>query len=406
MNDLFIDCSAGLAGNMFLGSLLDLGVPIEILEKELLNLGIRNKVDIQIERGHSFNQNGLKVLVESLETKNSPKLWKEIREFILKSKLDNNIIKRVINTFQILAEAEASVHGTEIENVHFHELGSLETLVDIVGVFAVLNYLKIKNIYSTFPPSGAGNVNTQHGQLSVPVPVVLELSRKHNIKLFGTNDCNLGELTTPTGLALLIECSNYFKRPDYFSIKSIGVGLGLKKLNQPNLLRTCLLENCNKINTTNFIKSSIIIQEAWIDDASPEDLSLLMIKLRENGAIEVVSEQIQMKKGRNAVSIKVLTNESNAEKLRNIWFANGTTIGLRERLDDRWVLPRRKGTCKTSLGRIIVKQVRRPDGRNTIKPEFDELLRLSSKTGFNVEDIRKEVMINSDKFIPEEDWMF
>ncbi len=408
MDNLFIDCSSGVSGDMLLAALLDIGVPLKIVKEALDQSGISNKCLISIKDSESNGFRGKRFLAKSLGNDSIKPSWIGIKQLITESNLKEEVKTNALNVFNILANAEASVHGTNIEDVHFHEIGSIDTIVDIIGVCSALEYLKPNNIFSTYPPSGSGSVKTAHGELQVPVPVVLELAKDHQISLSGTTDSNVGELTTPSGLALIIVFSDYFFQPESFLIKSIGVGLGSRSLNKPNFLRVCLLEDNKKLildkSSKGIIRSSVISQEAWIDDSSAEDLAFLMDQLRNNGAIEVVSEPIQMKKGRNGTSIKALVLPEIADKLRFVWLSNGSTIGIRERVEERWILERRRGTCETSFGKVLAKQVKRPDGRYTLKPEFEDVSRLSTETGLSVEQIRNEISSKSNTFTSDEDW--
>ena len=164
------------------------------------------------------------------------------------------------------------------------------------------------------------------------------------------------------------------------------------------------LENISSKEEFEFCLDSLLLQEAWIDDASSEDLSQLVSQLRIAGALEVVCNPVQMKKNRQGVNIKVLVDLTNAEKLRSIWFSKSTTIGIRESQVKRWSLPRRMGYCKTSYGNIRVKQVKRPDGKITAKPEHEDLVRVSEETGKSLDEVRIELLLSIDNFTADKDW--
>ncbi len=407
MKDLFIDCSAGVSGDMLLAGFLDLGVPSYIIDKPLDLLGLRNDYSLKYEDCKSFNLRGVKVFVEDKCLKSEYSNWADIRQLINNSELNNFLKKSVLKVFNLLAEAEAYVHGIDVDMVHFHEVGAIDSIVDITGVCAAVEYLNLENIFCNFPAAGSGFVETSHGVLPVPVPAVLELARRHKIKLF-FNEKFSGELTTPTGLALLIALADFVKKPSSLAIDSIGIGLGHKELDRPNLLRIFLLnadEGSSSEKKSEILQwEEVVLQQAWIDDASPEDLAILTTQLRNNGAIEVASQSIQMKKGRIGVCLTAITLPSNAKKLRMIWLSFGTTIGLRENLEGRWVLPRRAGTCTTEFGEVRVKQVRRPNGNVTFKIEHDELSRISLKRSISVDEVRKMVSLELENFQPNEDW--
>ena len=315
----------------------------------------------------------------------------------------------MLKVFGILAEAESCVHGIDIDKVHFHEIGCIDSLVDIIGVCAAIEYLKPKSIICGNPPAGSGFIETSHGQLPVPVPAVVELAKNHRVRLI-SNDNLYGELTTPTGMALLIALGDSFQNPSFFDIKSIGIGLGQKDFNRPNFLRIFVLDGDILASNINILEEAcweeVVFQQAWIDDSSPEDLALLSNQLRDFGAIEVISQSVQMKKGRLGVALTAIAKVNDKDKLRNAWLSYGSTIGLREHIQGRWVLPRRAGKCSTIFGKVIVKQVCRPDGKLTLKIEHDELIRICIDKSVSAEDVRNEVSKSLETFIAEEEWSY
>ena len=408
MTALFVDCPTGLAGDMLLAALLDLGVPKSVVESPLAALGLEQAYGLEVNECRSQGLRGLRVSVESLEPEPPDRRWQVLRARIVEAAWPESLRQKVLGVFEALAEAEASVHGQEIDEVHFHELGAIDALVDVVGVCAAVEHLKPGRIICAIPPAGRGNVATSHGQLPVPVPAVLELARRHQIPLGAGDDLPVGELTTPTGLALMAVLSTEFGLPSSLGVRSIGVGLGHRRLDRPNLLRICELDELvpadSNASELEMDWQSVVMQAAWIDDATAEDLATLSDQLRQAGALEVVTEQVQMKKGRQGISVKALVKPGQASDLRRVWFAYGPTIGLREHSLGRWRLPRRQGHCPTPWGLVRAKQVRRPSGQLTIKPEHDDLLRLSIETGEPLDVLRKEVLLRSADFVPEEDW--
>ena len=414
MTTLFIDCPTGLAGDMMLAALLDLGVPRVVIDEALQLIGLGEAYRLKIKREHSAGFLGLKLTVEGREVIPPLRRWLEIRDLIERAHWSEALRSRVMAVFSALAEAEAVVHGTSIEEVHFHELGAIDSLVDVVGVCAAIEYINPRRIISAPPPAGRGQVKTDHGLLPVPVPAVLELARRHQIPLQGGDAYPSGELTTPTGMALISVLASGFGQPLFMGITEVGIGLGHRRLDRPNFLRICALESqqshgdralTGETQTMHGLcRQTVVVQEAWIDDATAEDLSALMDQLRCGGALEGVSEPLVMKKGRSGVAITSLAMPEQAAALRRLWFVHGSTLGLRERLQERWVLPRRQGVCTTAWGDVPVKQVRRPDGRLSIKPESDALIQLSLETGRSVDELRLEVMKASAAFETEEDW--
>ncbi len=408
MTSLFIDCPTGLAGDMLLAAFIDLGVPKAVIQRPLFEIGFEGSFTLNIQEKLSFGFRGLKASVLDLELANSPRRWKEIKELISNANWSELLIRNVYQVFETLAEAEAFVHGEDIDNVHFHEVGAIDSLVDIVGVCAAVEYLEPSQIFCSNPPAGRGSVSTLHGVLPVPAPAVLELARRSRVNLLGGDDHPSGELTTPTGLALMTVLADQFTQPPFFRIENVGIGLGERELDRPNFLRICSLhsDEGSKENPSNalFKFERIVVQEAWIDDQTPEDLTFLTDQLRESGALDVVCKQVHMKKGRQGVTITLLAKPEDAECLRLIWFSKSSTIGLRERFEGRYVLPRRNCSVQVSWGNVLVKQVRRPEGIVTFKPEHDDILNGHLITGKGLEELKLEVQKEIEKLVPQEDW--
>tara|TARA_Y100001968_G_scaffold332374_1_gene390301 strand:- start:51 stop:1274 length:1224 start_codon:yes stop_codon:yes gene_type:complete len=405
MNSIFIDCSNGVSGDMLLAGFLDLGIPKDLIIEPINSIGLESSYLLEVKEHSSGGLRGKKVEVIQKERPLKERRWKYIKELINKATWKETLRSKVLSVFQMLAEVEASVHGCEIENVHFHELGSIDSLVDIIGVCAAIDYLNANTFICSNPPAGSGRVMTSHGYLPVPVPAVVEIARRHQIELVVDELHPKSELTTPTGLALMAVLADKFGFPSSLSISSIGIGIGHKNFDQPNILRVFKLNSNAEEKVNNDPKwEEIILHEAWIDDSSPEDISNFCNELRAAGALEVVHQPVQMKKDRQGILITSISRKDNLVKLRNLWFSLSTTIGLRERIEGRWVLPRRCGFCTTSLGKIRVKQVLRINGEITLKPEHDDLIRLSKESGKGIDEIRSLVYISDSSFLATEDW--
>ncbi len=410
MKGLFVDCPTGLAGDMILGGLLDLGVPLDVIEKPIASFGLENSYKIRIEESSSYGFRGLKVHVDSLEIEPRTRFWKEIREKIIAAKISETLKDKIYRVFKSLAEAESFVHGQPIDTIHFHEIGAIDSLVDIVGVCAAIDYINPDEIICAVPSVGRGTVETLHGILPVPAPAVLEIANKYRLELLFGEDCPHGELTTPTGLALMAVMANRFARPLNIAVRATGVGLGHRSLDRPNILRICEFTNGQSkspsLSDSNpgIFWQSLVSQEAWIDDATPEDISAFTTELRQAGAIDVVCQQVQMKKGRQGISLSALVSPEKASELRQLWLEKGFTFGLRERFEGRWVLPRRSGFVPSKWGPVKAKQIIRPSGSKYIKLEHDDLLRISLDSGNSLSEVRREVSFSLKDFSAEQDW--
>ena len=409
MDDVLIECSPGISGDMLLGAFYDLGVPKKVIEQPLIDLGLKDLYQLDFKESKSCSIRGIKAKVENIDCSPIKRTWRSIKELILNGHLEDKLKKIIYEVFESLAIAEGKVHGIKSDDVHFHEIGAIDSLVDIIGVCAALNYLNPKRVYCNEPMLGKGFVQTEHGKLSVPPPAVIELIRQKNIKVLSSLDSIEGELSTPTGVSLLVNLVDFHETPSKYSINSYGVGIGNLKFPFPNLVRVYKISSFEDSSIDDNAQISpkceeISIQEAWIDDQTPEDISNFVEKLRIEGAYDVSYQAINMKKNRIGFSIQVILPIEKKEFFRRLWFDYSNTIGVRERTQSRWILLRRRGECSTTFGNIKVKQTLKPDGSINMKPENDEVLRLKLKHKISTYEIRKIIKESSKKFKAFENW--
>ena len=407
MKSIFIDCCLGISGDMLASALFDLGVPQNVFTNNLADLKIDKNYNINFEEGDSQGIKGILCTKTEIQVKELNRSLNEIKKILVGSELNDFVKEKSIKVFEILAKSEAIVHGTDISNVHFHELGSLDSLIDIVNVCSAIDFLKPDKIYFSVPPAGKGVVHTSHGILSVPVPTVVEIAKQYEIPLVFFEDKYKGEITTPTGIALIATFLDEVGPLGNINIKKIGIGLGHKNISRPNFLRALLIEkNDNYMSKNNPIFETVISQEAWIDDSTPEDVAVLIERLRSAGAIDVICYSVDMKKNRKGICIKAIVHPHNQTLLREVWFNYSTTIGIRENKISRWILPRRTVSHKTKFGTVNVKQVIRPNGHNSIKIEHKDLTQISLNNGIPIEEIRKKLIIELSEFYELDDWSF
>ena len=407
MDDVLIECSPGISGDMLLGAFYDLGVPKKVIEQPLIDLGLKDLYQLDFKESKSCSIRGIKAKVENIDCSPIKRTWRSIKELILNGHLEDKLKKIIYGVFESLAIAEGKVHGIKSDDVHFHEIGAIDSLVDIIGVCAALNYLNPKKIYSNDPMLGRGFVQTEHGKLSVPPPAVVELIKQKHIKVLSSFDSIEGELSTPTGIALLSNLVDYPRPPSKYSINSYGVGIGNQKFPFPNLVRVYKITSFEDSSINQQINpkcEEISIQEAWIDDQTPEDISNFVEKLRIEGAYDVSYQAINMKKNRIGFSIQAILPIEKKVFFRRLWFDYSNTIGVRERTQYRWILLRRRGECSTSFGDIKVKQTLKLDGSISMKPENDEVLRLKLEQKKSSEEIRKIIKESSKNFRAFENW--
>jgi pyridinium-3,5-bisthiocarboxylic acid mononucleotide nickel chelatase len=385
-----LDAPTGLAGNMLLAALLDLGLPQAEIDGPLAALGLAGTYRLELEERRSGGLRGLHLEVVSLERQPAHRLWAALRSQLQAAPWPEPLRQRVLEVFGLLAAAEAAVHGHSSEQVHFHEVGALDALVDVVGVCAGLLHFGVEQLVCSPPPAGHGQVATAHGTLPLPAPAVLELARLRAIPLASAEGFPPGELTTPTGLALAACWATRFGHPPTHVPKRVGVGLGSRSLDRPNLLRLTLADcgGSDPAQQETVQKEIVLVQQAQIDDATAEDLAFLAEELRQAGALEVFSQAIAMKKGRTAQLLTALVASEQAERLRLVWWRHSSTLGLREHSQTRWVLPRRSRQLATPLGEVRLKQAQLPDGRWRSKPEHEDLAALARQHTLGIDQVR------------------
>jgi uncharacterized protein (TIGR00299 family) protein len=390
MTLVLLDCPTGLAGDMLLAALFDLGVPEAVVHEPLAALGLEGRYRIRIEEGQSGGLRGRRLRVESLEEEPHHRPWGGLRERLVAAPLAPALSERVLSVFTLLAEAEATVHGHPPEQVHFHEVGALDALVDIVGVCAGLLHLGVGQLVCAVPPAGHGSVATAHGRLPLPAPAVLEIARRRSLPLGECGGFPPGELTTPTGLALAACWADRFGSPPAHVPHAVGVGLGSRTLDRPNLLRLVLATPLEPADCGEILEP-LLEQQAQIDDATAEDLAFLAEALRQEGALEVFSQPIAMKKGRVGTLLTALLPPELAPRLRAVWWRHSTTLGVRERRQERWILPRQLETVATPLGPVRVKRAAVPGGGDRRKPEHDDLAALAREHNLSLQEVRDRV---------------
>jgi len=389
---------------MLLAACLDLGVSPEVVHAPLRSLGFENGYALRVEEARSGGLRGLRLEVEVREDHPPHRHWGELRQRILNADLSCSLRDKVLSVFTALAEAEAAVHGIAADQVHFHEVGAIDSLVDVIGVCAALEHLQPMSLWCVPPPAGRGVVATAHGRLPVPAPAVLELARRHAIELRWGDDWPEAELTTPTGLALMAVLADGFGWPEHLAPEAVGTGLGHRQLDRPNLLRLIRLHPQIPDASSQPRWQDLIVQEAWIDDVSAEALAWLIQQLRDAGALDVASSPLHMKKGRPGTAVTALVLPDQAADLRRIWWRESPTLGLRERRQGRWVLPRRGGFLTTPWGDLAAKQTLKPDGTQFVKPERDALQDLSRRAGLSPEALWHELSQTTLQFNSEQEW--
>ena len=390
MKILYFDPFNGIAGDMILGALIDLGLPREHLEGELEKLSLEGYVlsAERIERQGLVGTNFQVKLTSGDQSEGHGRHFSEIRELIEDSRLDDHIQQQAVSIFRRLAEAEARVHGSDIEGVHFHEVGAIDAIVDIVGACIGFDYLGIEQFYSSPPVLGFGTVKFSHGQWPVPAPATAELLRDWPSRIGPWE----GEMTTPTGAAIITTLAGPASEATFVVEKS-GFGAGDREMEDaPNMLRLMLGREAAQEGTREGFSASgetILVLEASIDDLDGETFGHFLNLALSRGALDVFYTPIQMKKSRPGVLLTVLCRPGDEGRLTELIFEETSTLGVRLRKDLRWCLEREERRVEIEVGSIRVKVARLHGRIVNIAPEFEDLQRLADEHGLPLKRVRQ-----------------
>ncbi len=370
MKTAYFDCFAGISGDMTLGAFISLGVPIKFIKEKIAASLLNEKsFDIKAVDKKVSSISVKSVTVKVLEDKEERNLAL-IKSLIEKSSLSAFVKEKSILAFKKIAEAESYIHGEKIENIHFHELGGIDAIVDIVGTMLCVEYLEIEKVCASKIKIGTGFIKCAHGTLPAPSPAAMEILK--NIPVIGS-DIPI-ELTTPTGAAIIASLAESFGPYPEMIIKKTGYGAGKNKINDfPNLLRIVIGE------TSEENIEDIFIIKTTIDNMTGELFENLMEKLFENGALDVCFIPVYMKKNRPGIIVEILSKKDKKEALINTLFQESSSIGIRYYKARREVLKREETIIKTKFGDIKAKKITEKNGRERISPEYEECRRKANE---------------------------
>ena len=372
---IYFDCFSGCSGDMVLGALLDAGLSLDVLKKELAKMDIEGyRLEASRVRKAGILATKFDVIIDEKVHQHDRSLA-DILQIISSSGLSERVKKESSAIFLRLGEVEGKVHGVAPQQVHFHEIGAVDSIVDIVGTVIALEVLGIEGYYASALVLGSGTVNAAHGILPVPAPATLELLSIANAPVLeiSSEAAPKGELLTPTG-AVLITYYALFKRPEMI-IKTTGYGAGHKDYpHWPNVFRVWI----GDLKTSNN-RSKLVLLETNIDDMSPQVFGYLMERLLEKGALDVWFTPIQMKKNRPAVMLSVLANSSDEEIFSEIILKETTTLGIRVRPITRHIASRELLEFDSSLGQVKVKVKRVSDSIADISPEYEDCRKIAQQ---------------------------
>lgn len=374
MKILYFDCFSGVSGNMILGALIAAGVDPESLKRDLKKLELPD-FDLVAERTTRSGIAGIHVSVSVPDEKKHRHL-PEIERIIDSGDLQTSVKERAKKIFRRLALAEASVHGVTVEKVHFHEVGALDAIVDIVGSSIAIEMIKPDMIISSAINVGSGSINIDHGYFPVPPPAVVELARQ--VPIF--SDGPKAELATPTGMAIITTLTNSYGPLPKMKLESIGYGAGTKDFNGfPNVLRV-LSGECRTSEVEEKIEHLVLL-ESNIDDLSPQVLGLIMDRAFAAGALDCWFTPVQMKKNRPAVAVSILSKPQDEIILRDLLYKETTTIGIRRSVVERHSLGRSVIEVETDFGSIRVKKAILKGETVNLHPEFEDVRRAAEISG-------------------------
>jgi uncharacterized protein (TIGR00299 family) protein len=364
----YFDCFSGISGDMALGAFVDLGVPIEWLKDCLETIPLTGfEVLAETVSRNGIQAKNVEILVRDNTTSRH---YEDIKSIIEKSALPPEVKQKSLDIFEKIANAEALIHGCPKEKVHFHEVGGIDALVDIVGAALSLDYLKIEKVMASPIPVGRGFVKCQHGTLPVPAPATLGILK--GIPIYGTKIPH--ELVTPTGAAIIATLAESFEEIPDMIVEKIGYGAGKHELEtQPNLLRIILGTEMPKSEKKigEYQTDELVIIETCIDDMNPEVFGYLMERLFEKGALDVYWIPIFMKKNRPGTMVQVLCVENYREVLMTCILSESSSLGVRYYHAKRRMLGRGRIMVKTVYGEIAVKRIIELDGSSRIVPEYE-----------------------------------
>jgi hypothetical protein len=368
MRTLYFDCFSGASGDMINGALIDLGVDLIRLKEELNKIALKN-YEIVTKPTTRASLRGTKFDVKIEEENQSERTLPEILNLLQSSRLPEPVLKMAVSIFQRLGEAEAKAHGIPLNNVHFHEVGAVDSIVDIVGACIGFHLLDIERFVCSALNVGRGMIGCAHGRMPVPVPATAELLK--GARIYSTEVD--AELVTPTGAAIISTlCQEYGPLPE-IKLEGIGYGAGTKEFSDhPNLLRLILGETDAVAKLGSSISEKITVIEATIDDMTPEVFGYVLEKALSHGALEIFYTPAQMKKDRPGTQLTALCRKEDRERLIELIFRETTTIGLRYYQVERRVLHRRSVQVPTMYGSIKVKVSYLEDKIVNFAPEYSD----------------------------------
>lgn len=390
MQIAYFDCFSGISGDMILGALIDAGLDLHQLESELGKLKISGYT-IRTEKTARKGLSGTRFTINS-EEDHVERHLRDIEKIIDRSDLGDDIKASSRAIFNELAHVEAKIHNSDPGNVHFHEIGGLDSIIDIVGALIGIKLLGIEAVYASRIPVGTGFVECDHGILPLPAPATLELLKGIPVYASGLEK----ELVTPTGIAILKNVARSFGIIPNMKVNRIGYGAGSRDLKIPNLLRVWVGDTDEK---TEYEEDEVILIETNLDDMNPEFIGYASEKLLERGALDVFMTPIFMKKNRPGTQLSVLITPDKLEETLSIVFTETTSLGIRLHRLERKKLPREIITVETALGPARVKVSQSSQEIKNISPEYEDCKKIAIKQEIPLRKVYEEAKAAARKIL-------
>lgn len=388
MRIAWFDCCSGISGDMTLGALVSAGWPAAELQALPGRLGLAGvRVGVKDVRRGPLAALQVEVVIEAAQQ--PLRHLRHVEEVLARADLPAAVRERALAVFRRLAAAEAEVHGSSVEQVHFHEVGAADALVDVAGALLGLDRLGVTRVHASPPRLGRGSVRSAHGLIPVPAPATALLLRGAPVEIGEVES----ELTTPTGAALLATLVGDWGPPPAFRLECVGTGAGSRELaGQPNVLRVFVGEAQEPAAAGSLRHRRVAVLETALDDENPQYVGALLPRLLAAGALDAMVVPSVMKKGRPGMWLVVIAEPESAEELARLLLAETTSLGVRVRHEERVELERRAEPVETAFGRILLKVASLPDGGERAVPEFESVRAAAERAGRPLREVAEAAL--------------
>jgi len=385
MRIAYLDCSSGISGDMTLAALLDCGADLHPIQSAIDSLQLKASLSLIPTRKCGIAAKKLQILAPDDPTHRN---LCDILELLAQANISANARRLATRIFERLAKAEARVHGIPLDQVHFHEVGAVDSIIDILGTAIAWDQLGIESAQASAVPTGTGQIKISHGIFPIPAPATAELLRSIPIA-----PCSLPhEMTTPTGAAILAELACVFGPMPAMQFDTIGLGAGTRDLSdRPNVLRIFLGLSTTTSKNPLIQQDSVVRLETNLDDISPEQIGFAIDRLWAAGALDVFCTPIQMKKNRPGTLLSVLTPTDRTSLIEHTLFQHTGTLGIRKSSCNRLILHRESILVESQWGPVPCKLVQNIDGSKSLSPEFDPCAKIAAEQTLSLPDVIRSI---------------